>query len=390
MVPQLSVIVPTYREAENLPILVPRIHQAAAAAGIDLEVIVVDDNSRDGTDDVCDRLRQTHPVRLIVRTDERGLSSAVITGIRAARGKIVVVMDADLSHPPEKIPELVAPLRDPDVDFVIGSRYASGASTADDWGAFRRLNSNVATWLARPFTSVKDPMAGFFAVRRSLVDAAIEILDPIGYKIGLELIVKCDCRNIVEVPIVFADRLKGESKLTFREQINYLRHLKRLFDYRFERLACFLQFVCVGLSGLAVDLSTFFLLLNWLPMPVSSGLAIWTAMTWNFILNRKLTFSYARRDSAFRQYLGFCASCLMGAVVNWSARVGLGYVHPFFAENRLAAVIVGVAGGTVFNYLLCRHVVFRSQTAKAPQSEQAHFPEDEESAPESENRSKAA
>lgn len=355
---ELSVIVPTYREADNLPVLVPRIHQATTGAGIDAEIIIVDDNSADGTEAVCEILRERFPVRLIVRKEERGLSSAVIAGMRAASSEILLVMDADLSHPPEKIPELVDALQDPETGFVIGSRYVSGGSTAEDWGFFQRLNSKVATWLARPFTSVKDPMAGFFALRKETFHAAEDILDPIGYKIGLELIIKCRCQKVVERPIAFAKRLKGQAKRTFREQLNYLLHLKRLLEYQHAGWAYFAKFVLVGFSGMLVDLSSFTLLRIWIPIAWARGIAIWIAMTSNFIANRRFTFSYARNESALRQYLGFCASCLLGATVNWSTSMALLAYYPFFAENSIAAAVVGVAAGTIFNYVLCRDVVF--------------------------------
>src|SRR5206468_4514805 len=109
------------------------------------------------------------------------------------------------------------------------------------WGLFRWLNSKVATLLARPFTSAKDPMAGFFALRRSTLEAGTD-LNPIGYKIGLELIVKCGCRRIAEVPIHFADRQVGQSKLSFKEQLRYLQHLRRLFIYRYPNWSYVFQF----------------------------------------------------------------------------------------------------------------------------------------------------
>jgi len=124
-------------------------------------------------------------------------------------------MDADLSHPPEKIPELVEVIRTAGADFVIGSRYLPGGGTDERWGLFRWLNSKVATLMARPLTSARDPLAGFFALQRARYLESSSSLDPIGYKIGLELIVKCKCRKIAEVPIFFGNRLKGESKLSF-------------------------------------------------------------------------------------------------------------------------------------------------------------------------------
>ena len=231
----VSVIVPTFKEGENLPVLIPRIGAALDSANLRGEIIIVDDNSPDNTPSVCAELAHTYPVKLLVRTTERGLSSAVVHGLRHASGDTLLVMDADLSHPPEKIPEMVAMLNSGGVDFVIGSRYVRGGTTADDWGLFRWLNSKVATVLAWPLTSAADPMAGFFAIRRTTFESGMH-LDPIGYKIALELIVKCACRNVREVPIMFHNRLHGTSKLTFKEQVNYIRHLKRLYAYKLKRM----------------------------------------------------------------------------------------------------------------------------------------------------------
>src|SRR5262245_6904119 len=288
----VSVIVPTYREAQNLPVLVPRVAAALAQAQYSFEIVIVDDNSPDATPQVCAELAKQFPVRLEVRTSERGLSSAVVHGMRLARGDTLVVMDADLSHPPEKIPELVQTLH-AGADFVIGSRYVRGGATAEGWGLFRWLNSKVATLLAWPLTSARDPMAGFFALRRTTFEAA-DNLDPIGYKIALELLIKCRCKAVREVPIYFENRLHGSSKLSFKEQINYLRHLKRLYEFKFGDFARLLQFLIVGGTGMIVDLAFYVLLLSWLPLGVARGLAIWVAMTWNFWLNRRITFSFAR------------------------------------------------------------------------------------------------
>ncbi len=228
----LSVIIPTFREVENLPILIPRLTEALTAAGLNAEILVIDDDSQDGTEMLCKELALQYPVRLIIRTSERGLASAVVLGLKEARGEVLAVMDADLSHPPEKVPDLVRALRLGGADFVIGSRYILGGRTDEKWGWFRWLNSKVATLLARPLTLARDPMAGFFALSRASYQKAADRLDPIGYKIGLELIVKSGCRNIAEVPIEFCDRTKGTSKLNFRQQLDYLRHLARLYLFR--------------------------------------------------------------------------------------------------------------------------------------------------------------
>lgn len=355
---QLSIIIPTYCEAENLTVLIPRVNQALTAASLDAEIIVVDDDSPDETIQVCQTLAEKFPLRLITRKDERGLSTAVIAGLEAATGEILLVMDADLSHPPEKIPELVSALNQPQADFVIGSRYVEGGSTDQSWGWFRKWNSRVATWLSRPFTSARDPLAGFFAIKRQTYRKARQILNPVGYKIGLELIVKCRCRNVVEIPIDFADRVSGTSKLSFKEQLRYLKHLKRLFDFKFQNYAYFIQFALIGLTGVFVNLQMLSLLSNWISSPVAVALAIWSSMSTNFLLNRNITFSYAKHAPIFKQYLTYCGSCLTGAIFNWLTTMTLSQSFQFFEKRILLAAFIGILVGMGFNFLLCRYLVF--------------------------------
>lgn len=230
----VSVVVPTYQEVQNLQPLVGRIGRAMSKPKRPYEIIVVDDNSRDGTERVVKELREFgHPIRLITRIGERGLSSAVIRGFSEANGEALVCLDADLSHPPEAIPMMLERFGETDVDFVVASRYVRGGSTDEDWGPLRWINSKVATALARPLSSVKDPMSGFFSIPKRVYEKAAP-LNPIGYKIALELIVKCNCSNIREVPIHFAQRQFGESKLSLAERLNYLRHLSRLLRFKFK------------------------------------------------------------------------------------------------------------------------------------------------------------
>jgi dolichol-phosphate mannosyltransferase len=228
----VSVVVPTYREADNIPVLVRRLKEAAVSHALTLELLIVDDGSEDGVADLPARLGETAWMHVLVRHGRRDLSGAVVEGLRASTGDVLVVMDADLSHPPEMIPRLLEALALPGVDFVLASRYVAGGSTQAGWGAIRRLNSWVARRLARSLVAVEDPTSGFFALRRATFLAA-RTLDPVGYKIALELIVKCGCSTVYEVPFHFGARLYGESKLGLRERVNYLRHLKRLVDYRY-------------------------------------------------------------------------------------------------------------------------------------------------------------
>lgn len=223
----VSVVVPTYNERENVAPLVRRVF--AALDPQQAELLIVDDNSPDGTAAAAAELAERYPVRCIVRQSERGLAGAVIRGLREARGELCVVMDADLSHPPEAIPALIEAMRDPQVEMALGSRFVAGARVDSQWSWQRRLNSWAARVLARPLTDVRDAMSGFFCVRRQQLD--LDRLRPVGYKIALELMVRHGWRNIVEVPIAFADRAAGRTKLDLGQQAAYLRHLWRLYRY---------------------------------------------------------------------------------------------------------------------------------------------------------------
>lgn len=356
----LSIVIPTYHEAANIRPLVRRIHSSLYPTEIPYEVILVDDDSRDGIEEAVHELEQEAlPVRLIVRRDERGLSSAVLRGFREARGDILLCMDADLSHPPEKIPSLVRCFDDPDCDMAIGSRYVLGGGAEEDWGWFRRLNSRVATMLARPLSPAKDPMAGFFALPRKVVDRA-EALNPLGFKIGLELLVKCRCRSIREVPIVFAQRHQGRSKMGLREQLRYLMHLKRLADFRYGAASRFVQFCMVGSTGMVVDLTLYALLLGLgLGLHAARGLAIFAALNWNFVGNRSVTFAPYRASFWPGQYLGFVASSLLGAFLSWLVSTTVAPRWSFFEDHLILAAMAGIAAGALSNFLISQRFVFR-------------------------------
>jgi len=227
----ISIVVPTYKEAENLPHVTKAIANAFAGRDWRYEILFIDDDSQDGSEEICARLSETDPVRIVVRKGERGLATAVIHGIEISAGDIVVVMDADLSHPASAIPEMVERLQTGQSDFVLGSRYVEGGTIHDDWSLFRKLNSIIPSLLARPLCHLEDPMSGFFAIRRSDMPES-SLLSPIGYKIALEIFVKGEFQNASEVPIHFADRQYGESKLSLKEQLNFLRHLVRLYAYK--------------------------------------------------------------------------------------------------------------------------------------------------------------
>jgi dolichol-phosphate mannosyltransferase len=215
----ISVIVPTYNEADSLPQLVERL--ASAMAGHTWELVVVDDGSPDGTAAVADRLSARHPVWVVRRAGKAGLASAVIAGFKESRGDVLVVMDADLSHPPEVVPALVKGLED-GADLAVGSRYVPGGGTMD-WPLRRRIVSRVACYMGNALVPVRDATSGFFAVRRAAIDGVR--LNAIGFKIGLEVIARAKTKKIVEIPYTFRDRELGASKFGRREIGQYLQQL---------------------------------------------------------------------------------------------------------------------------------------------------------------------
>ena len=258
--PSVSIVVPTYKEAESLPLLLDRLAALRTATSLDFELLIMDDNSRDGTVELI-AARNLPWVQLVVRTTDRGLSPSVVDGFKRATKDVVVVMDADLSHPPERIPDMLDALAKGS-EFVIGSRYVPGASTDEAWGVFRWLNSKVATVMARPFTTLNDPMSGFFAFRREMLGRS-DPLNAIGYKIGLEVLVKSKVTKASEIPIHFAQRQKGESKLSFKEQIRYIQHLERLFGYKFPFLAAAFRVLADAGAGLVATLVVMTALFAW-------------------------------------------------------------------------------------------------------------------------------
>ncbi|HHT00768.1 MAG TPA: glycosyltransferase family 2 protein, partial [Thiomicrospira sp.] len=292
----ISIIVPTYQEVENLEPLSQMIQSALSGTGeTSYEIIIMDDDSQDGSIEKVAELADKHPIRIVTRTENRGLSPAVIDGFGEAKGDFVVVMDADLSHPASAIPVMIKQLRNGESDFVLGSRYVEGGSIDNSWTLWRYINSVVATIPALPITSVKDPMSGFFAIRKADIPNVYN-LSPIGYKIALEVMVKGHFPVVSEVPIHFVDRVHGESKLTLTEQLKYLRHLRRLYQYKFQTKAEFFQFALVGGSGFIVDLAVYLVLQMFgASHTVARAISFWPAVTWNWMLNRTITFSHREK-----------------------------------------------------------------------------------------------
>lgn len=312
--PSLSVIVPTFNERDNMSRLIPRLCRILAEGSIAFEILVMDDSSPDGTAAEVDRISKEHPeARCIVRRSDPGLSPAVIEGLKKARGEVLLVMDADLSHPPEVVPAMYNAIVEDGADIVVGSRHVKGGGI-EDWPLHRRIISKGAALMSKPLTSVSDPMSGFFAIRPDVIREAP--LKAKGYKILLEILVKGRYGKLKEIPIVFRDRELGDSKMGSKVIMNYLVHLLQL--YMHPGSATLLKFLAVGGSGMIVDIGILSLLLLALgdgsidlagvggirDFYVFQGASFVAALTWNFLWNRYWTFA-SSSGSGIAQYLKF-------------------------------------------------------------------------------------
>ncbi|MBO8174022.1 MAG: glycosyltransferase family 2 protein [Thermococcus sp.] len=353
----ISVIVPTYNERENLEELVSRISKALESYGF--EIVIVDDDSPDKTWEKAQELAQNYPVRVIRRTKEKGLSSAVIRGFKEAKGDIFVVMDADLQHPPEVIPRLIEAIES-GADIAIGSRYVKGGKV-ENWYWWRKLISKGAIMIGRvalpKIRNIKDPVSGFFALRREVVEN-VE-LNPVGFKILLEILIKGKYSKVVEIPYTFGLRKSGESKLSQKQIFNYLRHLYRLMKWEGE-IDRLIKFSIVGMSGIVVN--QFFL---WLFVEKVFGnglesymlaniLATELAILNNFTWNDLWTFKDLKNKPLYKRLFSFHLAALSGAFVQW---VIFG-VLVYLGIHYLIANLIGIGFSFIVRFLVNRHITW--------------------------------
>jgi dolichol-phosphate mannosyltransferase len=223
-----TIVIPTYNERDRLGVLLERVFEACDRDALAVEVVIVDDNSADGTGEVADDWARRRRVRVIHRAGKLGLGTAVLEGFALARTDVVGVMDGDLSHPPELLPRLFRTITEGSFDLVVGSRYVSGGGTAN-FPIGRWLLSRAGCWLARPLTPVRDAMSGFFLIRRAHLDGFQTSVR--GFKIGLELFVRSRPRRLAEVGYLFVGRTAGESKMSFSEGTGFLQQLRGLYKH---------------------------------------------------------------------------------------------------------------------------------------------------------------
>ena len=330
----LSVIIPTYNESQNILLMLDSVSRNLPS-GIDTEIIVVDDNSPDGTGKIVEehaRLYQKKKerfIKVIHRRVKRGLSSAILEGIQSAKGETIVVMDGDFSHPPQTIQKMLEELQHPQCDIVVASRYVKGGSVTG-WPFKRRLLSKGATKIAQHGLGIKikDPMSGFFAFKRHIIKNVK--FDSIGYKMLLEILVKTRGAIVKEIPYVFTNRKSGSSKLNISVTFDYLKAVWKLYRYgkyvrekekrtsvRFLSKAG--RFYTVGASGLFVNYLVSFLfgvVLSNLWYLHATMVGIIFSITSNFVLNKVWTFEdrdFNARKTA-RQYSLFLSFSGIGAI----------------------------------------------------------------------------
>jgi dolichol-phosphate mannosyltransferase len=355
--PTVSVILPTYNEYENIGLIIPKIFKELADENITSEIIVVDDNSPDGTAGFARDLGNGYNVKVYVRKEEKGLATAVMKGFELSKGEICLVMDADMSHPTEKIPEMIRPILAGDCDATVGSRYVAGGGLKD-WPFARRLISKGAGLLASGLVKISDTTSGFMAIRRKLLEG--KHFDPVGWKIVLEVLVKTNCK-VNEVPIVFKDREKGTSKLNLKVQRDYLLHLWKLYCYRYPKLFEFIKFCLVGTFGLVIDTCVLIFLveLGKLDPRFAAIFAFSAAASCNYFLNRFWTFTLVKKMRIVTNYIAFVVICLMGLGVR------IGVMHLLIQYGKMGrglwyilASIAGIICGTIFNFMGSKRMVF--------------------------------
>jgi len=318
---------------------------------------VIDDDSPDHTEQIARRMANEYPVRVYVRKNERGLATAVMRGFELARGDICLVMDADMSHPVEKIPEMIKPIIEGHCDATVGSRYMLGGNCGN-WSLKRIIISKGAGLLARGVVKLSDPTSGFMAFTRKIIDG-VE-LDPVGWKIVLEVIVKTNAR-FKEIPIIFANRQFGKSKLNPNVQKEYLSHLWKLYCFRYPNAIRFAKFCIVGLSGLFIDTGVLVGMVEFFSFDprFAAIFAFLAAVSWNYLLNRLWTFHLEVKTKVLYSYISFVIICAVG----FGVRIGVMHLLIKYAEMGrrpwyILASVLGILAGTIFNFIGSKYVSF--------------------------------
>jgi len=370
---KIVVVVPTYNERENIQRLIPRIGEQRGLLDQQLELLVVDDNSPDGTADAVRELQRGRPWLHLITGQKEGLGRAYIRGMSHALDVLgadaVMEMDADFSHQPADLPRLIAGL-DAGYDFIIGSRYVPGGSIPASWGPWRRANSrygNVAARVIAGMREVRDCTAGFRCIRAEVLRRiGLETIRANGYCFQVELLHKClrSGARIQEVPVDFVDRTVGDSKLGLSDIVEFLVAVWRI---RLGDSAVFMKFCAVGASGVVVNLGALALLTSQLAISeyLASPMAIQLSIMTNFLLNNAWTFRGRGAASQGIRALRFNLVSVLALAVSYGVFLAVLALTPLretFGDFRgpLIAQAVGIIPATLVNYLLNTYWTWKS------------------------------
>ncbi|PNW49141.1 UNVERIFIED_CONTAM: sulfonate ABC transporter permease [Euhalothece sp. KZN 001] len=354
---KFSLVIPTYQESQTISSLIASVTDCLDQVLFQqYEVIIVDDNSPDLTWEIAEKLQKCYPqLQVICRQGKRGLSTAVLDGWKVAKGDVLGVIDADLQHPPQVLKQLWQEI-EKGADLAIATRYKKGGKV-EHWSVTRQVLSKGAHWLGLIFipdviSGVSDPMSGYFLVRRCCLEYSF--LRPVGYKILLEVLGKGRIEKVAEVGYCFQARLRGKSKVSYQQSLDYLHHLFRL------RLALFptqkfFRFAIVGILGIGVDLGSFWLLQQFnFNLTSSAILSTEIAIIHNFFWNDRWTFheitqTQKQLKQQLRRGLSFNIICGAGLVINGLIVGGL---SEQFGVNQYLAKLSAILLVMLWNFYL--------------------------------------
>jgi dolichol-phosphate mannosyltransferase len=360
---KVFLVLPTYNERANIGRMISSLDQVFQTLQLDMNILVVDDNSPDGTQDVVREYQATRPYLHLITGQKQGLGKAYIRGMEEAlrRGADAIFeMDSDFSHDPWDVPRLLKALED-GADFVIGSRYVPGGSIPEEWSTYRKLNSKFGNIVARYVAgiySVRDCTAGFRCIRAKVlqdVDLATIRTQGYGFQVSLLHAAYIIGARIREIPVKFTDRVEGESKLGFRDIVEFIINA---WAIRLRGLETFIRFCMVGLSGVVVNLGLFSILhASGLSKYVASPLAIEASILWNFTLNHKWTFAQRQnqRRTAIKG-LQFNLVSLISLGISFGTFVLLSHLFPEGSPHLFQ--VCGIIPATAVNYFLNSYWTF--------------------------------
>jgi len=370
---KVFIVLPTYNEKANIGRMISSLDRVFASLPHDMNILVVDDNSPDGTQDVVREFQTGRPHLHLITGQKQGLGKAYIRGMEEAlrRGaEAVFEMDSDFSHDPSDVPRLLTALEQ-GADFVIGSRYVPGGSIPAEWSTYRKLNSKFGNIVARYVAGiypVRDCTAGFRCIRSTVLHAVdLSTIRTQGYGFQVSLLHAayiCGAR-IREIPVKFTDRVEGESKLGFKDIVEFIANAGSI---RLRGMETFAKFCTVGLSGVGVNLGIFSLLhAMGLSKYVASPLAIEASILWNFTLNHKWTFSerQTQRRTAIKG-LQFNLVSLVALAISFGTFVVLSKLFPEGSPHLFQ--VLGIIPATAVNYFLNSYWTFVDRSQSPPET----------------------